>query len=178
MFGIGFFELVVIAVVALIFVGPKKLPEVMRQAGKFFVQVRRTANDVRSTFDQVVREAEDELRKEEMAARQALLDVPAVTVASHPVDALPPPATTPPGPDAATPPSAAPGASQAPSTAASDAPVASNAAPSTPDAAVANAAHDAAWQRPPAPHAPAAPATPTAAVDQPTPARVDDDPTG
>lgn len=73
MFGIGFFELLVIAVFALIFVGPKKLPDVMRQAGKFFVQIRRTTNDVRSTFEQVVRDAEEELRREEIAQMRALI---------------------------------------------------------------------------------------------------------
>ncbi len=73
MFGIGFSELVVIAIVALIFVGPKRLPEVMKQAGKFFVHVRRTANDVRGTFDQVVREAEDEIRKEEAEHLRTML---------------------------------------------------------------------------------------------------------
>jgi sec-independent protein translocase protein TatB len=73
MFGIGFFELLVIAVFALVFVGPKKLPEVMRQAGKFFVHIRRTANDVRSTFDQVVKDAEDEIRREEAEHVKALL---------------------------------------------------------------------------------------------------------
>lgn len=66
MFGIGFLELVIIAVFILIFVGPNKLPEVMRQAGKFFVHIRRTTNDVRSTFDQVIREAEDEIRQKEL----------------------------------------------------------------------------------------------------------------
>jgi len=73
MFGIGFFELLVIAVVALIFVGPKKLPEVMKQAGKFFVHMRRTANDVRGTFDQVVREAEEEVRRDETEQLKKLL---------------------------------------------------------------------------------------------------------
>jgi len=66
MFGLGFFEIVVIAVAALVLVGPKKLPDLMRQAGKFFVQVRRTTNDVRSTFDQVIKEAEDDLRQKEI----------------------------------------------------------------------------------------------------------------
>ena len=65
MFGVGFFELLIIAVFALVFVGPKRLPEVMRQAGRLFVHIRRTANDVRSTFDQVIREAEAEIRREE-----------------------------------------------------------------------------------------------------------------
>lgn len=65
MFGIGFVELCVIIVVALVFVGPKKLPELMRQAGKFFVQVRRMTSDVKSTMDEVIHEAEQEIRKEE-----------------------------------------------------------------------------------------------------------------
>ena len=73
MFGVGFFELVIIGVVALVVVGPKRLPEVMRQAGRLFVHLRRTANDVRSTFEQVIREAEDEMRREEaQSIRQAL----------------------------------------------------------------------------------------------------------
>lgn len=73
MFGIGFTELVVIAIVALIFVGPKRLPEVMKQAGKLFVHVRRTANDVKGTFDQVVKEAEDEVRKAEADEMRQLM---------------------------------------------------------------------------------------------------------
>jgi Tat protein translocase TatB subunit len=73
MFGIGFFELVLIAAVALIFVGPQKLPEVMKQAGRFFVQMRRAANEVKSTFDGVIRQAEDEIRREEADAMRALL---------------------------------------------------------------------------------------------------------
>ncbi len=65
MFGIGFSELIVIAIVALVLIGPKRLPEVMQQAGKLFVHLRRTANEVKSGFDQVVRDAEDEIRREE-----------------------------------------------------------------------------------------------------------------
>lgn len=65
MFGVGFLELIIIAVFALVFVGPKRLPEVMKQAGRLFVHLRRTTNEVRATFEQVIREAEDELRREE-----------------------------------------------------------------------------------------------------------------
>ena len=73
MFGIGFFELIVIAVVALIFIGPAKLPHFMRQAGRAFVQVRRTANEVRSTVDHVISDAENELRLEETEKLKKLL---------------------------------------------------------------------------------------------------------
>lgn len=67
MFGIGPMELVVIAVVALIFVGPQRLPSLMRQFGKFFVQAKRYSTDVRDSFQQVVDQAERELRAEEEA---------------------------------------------------------------------------------------------------------------
>lgn len=67
MFGIGPMELVVIAVVALIFVGPQRLPSLMSQFGKFFVQARRYSNDIRDSFQEVVSQAEKELRDEELA---------------------------------------------------------------------------------------------------------------
>lgn len=77
MFGIGFFELVVIAIVALVFVGPKRLPEVMKQAGKFFVHIRRTANDVKGTFEGVLKDAEDEIRREEVTHMKQMLSAQA-----------------------------------------------------------------------------------------------------
>ena len=75
MFGISIFELMVIAVAALIFVGPKKLPELMRQGGKLFVQIRRQANDVKSQFDGVIQQAEEEIRKVEREKFLKLLEV-------------------------------------------------------------------------------------------------------
>lgn len=76
MFGVGFFELVIIAVIALVVVGPKRLPEVMRQAGRIFVHLRRTANDVRATFDDVIRQAEEDMRREQaQSLRDALKPV-------------------------------------------------------------------------------------------------------
>ena len=64
MFGLGISEIIVIVIAALIFVGPKQLPDFIRSAGKIFVQVRRAANEVKSTVDGVLQEAETELRKE------------------------------------------------------------------------------------------------------------------
>jgi sec-independent protein translocase protein TatB len=64
MFGLGISEIIVIVIAALIFVGPKQLPAFIQSAGKFFVQIRRATNEVKSTVDGVIREAEDDLRRE------------------------------------------------------------------------------------------------------------------
>ncbi|GJL93558.1 Sec-independent protein translocase protein TatB [Hyphococcus sp.] len=61
----GFFELVLIAVVALIVVGPKDLPKLMRSAGKMVAKARSLAGEFTAAFDQMAREADmEELRKE------------------------------------------------------------------------------------------------------------------
>ena len=61
----GFLELALIAIIALIVVGPKDLPKLMREAGRFVAKARRMAGEFTSAFDQMAREAEmDELRKE------------------------------------------------------------------------------------------------------------------
>ena len=58
MFDIGWSEILVIAVVAIIVVGPKELPRMLRSFGKTMGMVRRTANDFRRQFDEALREAE------------------------------------------------------------------------------------------------------------------------
>jgi sec-independent protein translocase protein TatB len=60
MFDIGWSEVLVIAVVAVIVVGPKELPRMLRAFGKTMGQVRRTANDFKRQFDEALREAERE----------------------------------------------------------------------------------------------------------------------
>ena len=52
MFGIGLPELIIIAVVALIFIGPKNLPGVLRSFGRGLVQVKRATNEVRETVQE------------------------------------------------------------------------------------------------------------------------------
>ncbi len=60
MFDIGWSEILVIAVVAIVVVGPKELPRMLRTFGKTMGTVRRTANDFKRQFDQALREAERE----------------------------------------------------------------------------------------------------------------------
>jgi len=61
MFDVGFTELLVIAVVALIVIGPERLPKVARTAGHLFGRMQRYVNDVKADIS---REMElDELKK-------------------------------------------------------------------------------------------------------------------
>lgn len=63
MFDIGWTEILVIAVVAIIVVGPKDLPRMLRSLGRYAGQLKRTAGEFRSQFDEAVRDSElDELR--------------------------------------------------------------------------------------------------------------------
>ena len=75
MFGIGGPELLIICVVALIVIGPQKLPEMLRSLGKGVAEFKRVGNDVKSTLDDEVSKAEAEARKrevdQEMAKRKA-----------------------------------------------------------------------------------------------------------
>ena len=63
--GIGFQELFFIAIIALVVVGPKDLPLMMRKLGQFVAKGRALAGEFRAAFDDIARQAElDELRKE------------------------------------------------------------------------------------------------------------------
>jgi sec-independent protein translocase protein TatB len=64
MFDIGWSELLVIAVVAIIVVGPKELPRLMRTFGHYVGKLRRMAADFQRQFEEAVRDSEiDEVRK-------------------------------------------------------------------------------------------------------------------
>lgn len=69
---IGATELMVIAAVALIVVGPKDLPMLMRKLGQFIARLRGMANEFRASFDDMARQSElDDLRREVEAMRNA-----------------------------------------------------------------------------------------------------------
>ena len=68
--GIGGLEILVIGLVALLVVGPKDLPVLLRKVGKFMARARAMASEFRSSFDEMARQSElDELRKEVEALR-------------------------------------------------------------------------------------------------------------
>ena len=64
MFDIGFSELVAVSLIALIVLGPKRLPEVARTAGRWMGQLRRFIADVKQDIDREIHTEElAELRK-------------------------------------------------------------------------------------------------------------------
>ncbi|WP_457622681.1 Sec-independent protein translocase protein TatB [Persephonella sp.] len=72
MFGIGFTELVVIFIVALLVLGPKRLPEVARTLGKFYREIKSTVDEVKSV---VVEDTAKALPKEEDIVPKDLTDL-------------------------------------------------------------------------------------------------------
>jgi sec-independent protein translocase protein TatB len=65
MFDITSSKLLILAIVALIVVGPKDLPILLRTVGKYLGMIRRQAAEFRGQFEEVLREAElDHLKKE------------------------------------------------------------------------------------------------------------------
>ena len=74
MFDIGWGELMLIAMVALIAIGPKELPGALRTLGQWMTKIRHMASEFQGQFQEAMREAElHELRKEvdEMADKAA-----------------------------------------------------------------------------------------------------------
>jgi sec-independent protein translocase protein TatB len=68
---IGGTELLVIAAVALIVVGPKDLPILLRKLGQFVGKMRGMASEFRASFDEMARQSElEELRREVQAMRE------------------------------------------------------------------------------------------------------------
>jgi sec-independent protein translocase protein TatB len=66
------FDFLIVGAVALMVVGPKDLPVLMRKLGQFMARVRGMAAEFRASFDELARQSElDELRREVQALRTA-----------------------------------------------------------------------------------------------------------
>ena len=82
MFGVDTSEFLVVAVIALLFIGPKDLPRMMMQAGRWIGKARGYARHFTSGVENVIREAElDEMEKKWREENQKIL-------AAYPADAI------------------------------------------------------------------------------------------
>jgi sec-independent protein translocase protein TatB len=80
MFDIGWSELLVIAVIAVVFVGPKDLPRMLRAFGKTMGRMRRMAGDFQRQFNDALKEAElEDIKKSvENVGKDTQRDIEAV----------------------------------------------------------------------------------------------------
>ena len=79
MFDVGFWELAIIAVIALLVIGPERLPKAARTAGLWVGRARRMVTDVKADIDREIRESDlaelkkagEELKKTQSAVESA-----------------------------------------------------------------------------------------------------------
>ena len=95
MFDIGFPELLVIVIVAVLVIGPKDMPAAMRTAGRWIGKVRKVSSHFRTGIDAMVREAElEDMEKKWKAQNEAIMKRSAAATESangEPVMTGPPP---------------------------------------------------------------------------------------
>ena len=72
MFGMGIGEILLIAVVAVLFLGPDKLPETMVSIAKFFRSVKGTVNTARATIEEEMKFSE--MKQEALSYKNDLLN--------------------------------------------------------------------------------------------------------
>lgn len=95
--GLGFSEILVLGVIALLVVGPKDLPLMLRKLGRWMAKLRGMAQEFRSGFDELARQAElDELKREVEALRRHSSFSGIVNEITRPVDMSPITAPSPP----------------------------------------------------------------------------------
>ncbi len=71
MFGMGFAEILIIAVIAVIFLGPDKLPETMVNIAKFFRSLKTTVANAKDSLEQELHVSE--LKKEALSYKEELM---------------------------------------------------------------------------------------------------------
>lgn len=72
MFGMGFTEILVIAIIAILFLGPDKLPEAMVQIAKFFKNTKNVISSVKDSFEEELNVKS--MKDEALAYKQELLN--------------------------------------------------------------------------------------------------------
>lgn len=74
MFDMGWSELLLVAVLAIVFVGPKDLPRVMRTVGQYAAKMRAMVREFQNSFEDLARESElEELRKQVAEMRETAM---------------------------------------------------------------------------------------------------------
>lgn len=87
MFGIGFPEFVLIAIIALVVIGPKRLPDLAKALGRGYAEFRRASDELKRTFEEETRAARsDELRQKLLAEGKLF---PPGTIDPYPAEANP-----------------------------------------------------------------------------------------
>lgn len=64
MFGLSVWELVIIAVVALLVLGPERLPKMAKQLGRGMREFRKSASELQHSFEEAAWAADDEARRQ------------------------------------------------------------------------------------------------------------------
>ena len=72
MFGMGFTEILIISVIAILFMGPDKLPGAMVEIAKFFRTVKKTVGSVKDSLEEEMNVSE--IKQEALAYKKELLD--------------------------------------------------------------------------------------------------------
>lgn len=92
MFGVDTSELLIIAVIALLFIGPKDLPDAMRTVGRWIGKVRGMARHFNSGVEAIIREAElEEMEKKWREENERIMrDFPLIDAAPTPAPVPPP----------------------------------------------------------------------------------------
>ncbi len=85
MFDVDSSELIVVLLIALLVIGPKDMPRVLRTVGRWVAKARALSGQVRSGFDDIVRQAELEELEKKWADENAKI------MAAHPVSVDDPP---------------------------------------------------------------------------------------
>jgi Tat protein translocase TatB subunit len=77
MFGIGFPELVVILVLALLVLGPERLPELARALGRGLAELKRATQDLKDEMDAEVRKMDQEVEAKSHEVPPVVRQIPA-----------------------------------------------------------------------------------------------------